>query len=528
MTDRRKTTDSYLLFVEDDHGAALPFVAVILVLLLGMAALATDLGWLYLNGSRVQRATDSAALAGVVHLPSDAAGVTANAVGGANLNGWNVGSVNGGPVAGGGTDVLTWRQLADNRLEVTLRANVRTFFMSLFGFEEFNISRTSTAEYVKPVPIGSPTNTFGDGSNNFWGSINGRWTAHIQGDPYQTVCDWSRSLSDAGCVDSSADNQAAFFPGATILPGDVDPDSDDLNPEFLGDGYHYGIEIEDNRSSFRVELFDPRFQRPDTGGCGTDLTEPTGDCDFLSFSPEPPTGADPIGPTTRYRLYQPDTTPLNPKDNSVLLCDDEFDPTSDPGAVGVHEWVDLCTLSNPDPGIYVLKVTTSDGSGSNQYGVRASTVGPGTNETNVYGIDVISIYTNQDSTTATLYLAEVDPIHADKTLELRFYDAGEDNAAASYTVRQPDGSTANCEWESDGGESGGPGACIIDTAQLGAARFNGQWLTAFVDIPQGYECDIDLPLDCWWSMEIVNNQPHDRTTWAVRVIGNPVHLVPNE
>jgi hypothetical protein len=28
-------------------------------------------------------------------------------------------------------------------------------------------------------------------------------------------------------------------------------------------------------------------------------------------------------------------------------------------------------------------------------------------------------------------------------------------------------------------------------------------------------------------MEIDNGQPHDRTTWAAKVIGNPVRLVPN-
>ena len=34
-------------------GAALPFVSIALVLLLGAAAFAVDLGWVYLNGNRV-------------------------------------------------------------------------------------------------------------------------------------------------------------------------------------------------------------------------------------------------------------------------------------------------------------------------------------------------------------------------------------------------------------------------------------------------------------------------------------------
>src|SRR5690606_22217449 len=81
----------------DDRGIALHFVAIMLVLLMGMTALAVDLGWLYLNGSRVQRGADAAALAGVVYLPGDLPEVSVQSVNGANANGWNVGSINGNP-----------------------------------------------------------------------------------------------------------------------------------------------------------------------------------------------------------------------------------------------------------------------------------------------------------------------------------------------------------------------------------------------------------------------------------------------
>jgi hypothetical protein len=488
---------------------------VIIVLLLGMSAFAVDLGWLYLSGARVQRAADSASLAGVVFLPGDVANVTASAIDGATANSFDIGTVNGTPVGGGGPDELSWRQLADNRLEVTLSSEVPTFFMKLFGFDSFGITRVSTAEYVKPVPIGSPTNTFGDGSDFFWGSISGRWTAHMHGDPYQTRCDWSTGLNQDGCVDSSPASQAANFPGATIRPGDVDGDDDPLNPQFRGDGYYYGIEISTSRSSLLVELFDAPFRK----SCGTG----TGDCDGLSFSPSPPNNGT-IGPTTRYRLYARDESPLDPRDNTVLLCDETYTPTTN----GPSSWQPLCSVSNPIAGIYVLKVTTEDGSGSNQYGVRATTQGPGANDPNVYGINEISIYTNQDSTTATLYLAELDPIHAGKILELNFYDPGEDDGPASYTLMRPGGVIATCEWESEDGGSGGPGPCVIQTSNSAGPLFNAQWLTARVEIPDDYDCDITDPLDCWWSMQIVNNQPHDRTTWTARVIGNPVHLVPNE
>ena len=54
----------------EDRGAALALVAASLVVLMGMAAFGTDLGWFYLNASRVQRAADAAALGGVIWMPA--------------------------------------------------------------------------------------------------------------------------------------------------------------------------------------------------------------------------------------------------------------------------------------------------------------------------------------------------------------------------------------------------------------------------------------------------------------------------
>lgn len=508
---RADTNTPDAVIVEGEKGSALPFVAVVLVLLLGMAAFAIDLGWLYLNGARTQRAADAASLAGVVFLPGDVASVSSTAVNGANANGYRVGRVNGTATGSGGPDSLDWRQLSDNKLEVTLHTQIPTFFMKVFGFEFFDITRVSTAEYVKPVPIGSPTNTFGDNSNFFWASINGRWTAHIHGDPFQTRCDWAQSLNQTGCVDSSNANASDIF-DQTPAPGDVDTDSDPLNPQFRGDGYYYGVDIQTGRTSLTVELYDPAFRN---GGS-------TGDRSNLTFSPD--AGGSVIGPTTRYRLYRPDGTPLNPRDNTNLACDQSFNAISG----GSPSWVQLCNLTNPIAGIWVLRVSTSNGSGNNDYGVRANTSGPGPDNPNVYGINEISIYTNTNGSTATLFLAELDPIHAGKILELNFYDAGEDDGPANYTVERPGGSTANCEWSAEGGASGNFGPCVIQTATASGPRFNNQWLTAQVEIPNDYQCDIADPLACWWKMKIVNNRPHDRTTWTARVIGNPVHLVPNE
>lgn len=517
----RKAMNRFRELIREDSGAALPFIAVTLILLLGMAAFATDLGWIYLNGSRVQRGADAAALAGVVYLPGDYPGVDAYTTHGANANGYAVGTVNGdpAPVGPGGPDTLAWSQLEDNQLEVTLTSSIDTFFLKVFGFDTMTISRKATALYVKPVPIGNPDSDFGDGSDNFWAAINGRWTAHMHGDPYQTYCDWADGLSDANCIDSH-DPPTGAFAGDTLANGDLDDDGLATNPQFRGNGYYYGVEVQNDRDSLTVSLYDPVFR---TSGASD-----AGDTDTLTFSPDG-SGSN-IGPETRFRLYEPDATPLDPTDNDTLVCDVTYGRITG----GSASWTDLCTVNNPTAGIYVLRVSTHNGSGSNKYGIEVNTTGDGSNNPGIYGINEISIHTNQNNTTATLYLAEVDPIHAGKILELSFYDAGEDDGQASYTVKLPDGSTAQCTWEAEGGDSGSGDCTIATTHNPGSGfepKFNAQWLTAEVEIPDGYTCDPNDPVDplsCWWTMEIINTQPHDRTTWTARITGNPVHLVPNE
>jgi hypothetical protein len=486
---------------DEEKGAALPFVAVLLVLLLGVSAFAIDLGWLYLNGARLQRAADSSALAGVVYLPGDMANVVARSVDGANANGWDIGSVNGTPVAGGGADILDYRSLADNKLEVTLETTIPTFFLQVLGMDTFDLSRTATAEYVKPVPIGSPDPCFGIGQTSlhsgdcspataqrFWAAISGPLTNKWNGDARAT-----RFWDDDGTWDQESNN-TQYRPNGYYLAVDVpSPGVTDLSVSVYDAGFY-------ERGSFDVE---------------------TGDREQNSNG----------GTNTQFQMYRFDSTPLDPTDNVAITgC------STGSGAFSINSgassgtyknaWRTLCTLpGSVAPGIYVVQVrTTGDLGGTNQYAVRASTTG--SPNARVYGINDISIFTNQ-SGISTLNVAEVAPVHAGKTLELSFYDPGEDDDDAWMTVKKPGGSTATCDWvaKNEAGTTirSGSGSCSIQTSD-GASFFNGLWVTAQVDIPDSYTCTTN----CWWKMEIDNSEPHDRTTWAARIIGNPVRLVPNE
>lgn len=521
---------------ESESGAALPMVAGMLVALMGLAAFAVDLGWIYLNTSRLQRAADAAALAGVVHLPGFPALVTQDATGGATANGFPPDTGNHGP--------LLWEAVGDegNMLQVTLSTSVPTFFLKVLGFSEIDVVRRATAEYIKPVPIGSPFTSFGDGNNAsqaFWASISGQYTSKVNGDAFNSRCDWSRTIGD--CVDSS-DSNRSLWPGTpSPNPGDIDSNTDDTNPDYrrggTTEGYYYGIEK--GSGSMTVQLYDPRFRRRQNNnngngsnpyGCRMGLD--TGDCDKLIWGP--PVGNNwnsTNGPTTVFTLYQPDSTPLDPYDNTNVVCSRSYSPDN-PRDSGTVSWENLCSTSGPS-GIYVLHVTTTGGSGSNQYGIRAT----GAAE-KVYGINDISIFANADN--ATLYLAEILPVHAGKKLILEFYDPGEGAGNASMTIRparRPGGATntgVSCNWiseDSDGNQQSSGGSCQLPTTLGGVAQFNNYWVRVTVDIPSTYNCNPDAadPANgCWWRMDMNLNTPHDRTTWTAKVIGNPVRLVPNE
>ncbi|MGB7860015.1 MAG: hypothetical protein WBM90_05920, partial [Acidimicrobiia bacterium] len=276
-------------------------------------------------------------------------------------------------------------------------------------------------------------------------------------------------------------------------------------------GYYMGIEVPTGAGDVAVDIYDAGFDnRPN-------FTTETGDREQDSNG-----GAD-----THFRLWEFDESPLDPSDNDVLMPGCSFDIPSNSGTFK-NQWRNLCTINGAAPGIYVLQVwTTGNIGGTNQYSVRANTTTA--NNARVFGINEISVFTNQTGATSTLFLAEIEQVHAGKILELDFYDPGEDDANAYMTVQNPDGSTAQCDWFAtaetglpDPGLSGS-GNCRIQTSN-GSPIFNGLWIHAEIDIPDNYMCSTD----CWYKMIIENSEPHDRTTWQARVIGNPVRLTPNE
>jgi hypothetical protein len=137
-----------------ERGQVIVIFAMSIVLFVGMCGVVVDVAWYWTNMLRMQRAADSAALAGVVYLPGNPTSAVSAARAEATKNGYTNGT--------GGTTVSVTQDTANNRaLRVSIAGTSGTFFMRLFGIGSISGARNSKAEYVLPVPMGSPDSFYG-------------------------------------------------------------------------------------------------------------------------------------------------------------------------------------------------------------------------------------------------------------------------------------------------------------------------------------------------------------------------------
>lgn len=185
-----------------ERGQVIVMFAGGIVLFVLLLAIVLDVSWYWANTLRVQRAADAAALAGAVYLPGDATTAYARARAEAQKNGYTSGT--------GGTVVTPTQDSTNPRqLNVVLSADVGTYFMRVIGISQITATRTSKAEFVLPVPMGSPENYYG-----VFGTLRGdtytapqtvRTDADTGFDPATTVpaTVWTTPLSANGTQDLS-------------------------------------------------------------------------------------------------------------------------------------------------------------------------------------------------------------------------------------------------------------------------------------------------------------------------------------
>jgi len=521
----------------EQRGAVLPIMALLLVVLLGVAGFAVDLGWLLWNSIEIQHGADAAALGGVVYVADDASLAGAEGRAAAASNGY-VDTTLGGPDTVELIDFSQDPSAVANafQLRATITHEVPTFFIKVFGINSLSIARTAVAEYVLPLPMGSPESYFGNDPAlgrwpNFWGNIHGYYTGKGMGDRYSSQCiKWE---SASGCTKNDERRLSL-----------------DVGTQDAAGGYLYGIEIDPASvgSTLTVELFDPQFTR---GGGNNVLVG------------DNPDGGGP-GPITTFMLYTPDPTPLNTTDGGNFLeCSVAYDPrdpyadfngdgkvseNDDQDGDGDLDWDDVeltypggvaalwepfCSVPINEAGIFPLRIMVNDSGGADQRGLnrwsmRAFTSGGPAPR--VYGLGDMAIFVNVDGTTGNteFHLSEVLEVHAGKTLVVELFDPGDASGKHSVEIRDPSGTAPACTWtakEHNGGgtASGTESSCVIQTSKGGGgSRFNNWLVTIRVSLPAGYTC----AADCWW--KIYYNYPGktaDTTTWAAAIEGNPVRLV---
>lgn len=546
-------------------GYVLVMFALLLIPLLLMVGFAVDVGYWYNRGNDIQKAADAAALAGVVWLP-DIDKATAVAIDTAARNGYSTSDPNI-------TVVVQKSAKSPRRLQVAIRdKRVGSFFYSKLGGSDLDMSRTADAEYVTPVPMGSPRNYFGLGTllvgHSDWGSpeylyqsVNPYCTQKENGDQFQS------GFIGAKCTGSA-------------------------NSEYRTTGYEFYIEAPKNRpSAIDVRLYDPRYnpnsfqasctliynstyttsnsssnvtitgpamysiRNSTSSSWGTDIVLAPGAtytraANLLRYragscSEAAEAAVDEKRLTGNedytYTLYQADDTPLDDSDNPQI-CQKTFSldtPFDGYTYLGSSRWNTLCSISTAQPsGKYILRVTNggiprdaSTNDGSNQWGlvakytsVSGAALCDGRTDSTcprVYAKDAMSVKAATTASVASFYLAEIAPVHAGKKLRIELFDPGE--GGSTIEIMRPTGTNSwtpqTVTWTSEGASpSSGSGASIDVTN----SRFNGKLVKITVDLT-GYNPPTD---NNWWQIRYTfAGTVTDRTTWSARILGDPVHLV---
>ena len=476
----------------EEGGAVLLMAAAVIVVMLAMAGFAVDLGWLYAQDLEATKAAESAALAGVVHMPNPSQHVWGSgapaydaAVDVAAAAGYNDGL---------DATVVPERIAAHpNQLKVTVTREVPTFFLKVFGMDTVSVTASATAEQTPALKIGSDEPQLGGVGENFFVAINGTRRGKGSGDPYATKC-----LGTAhNC--SGAPNDGI---------------------EYRRPAYYYAIEVPQSEvgKSLAVQVFDGWHNNTNP------VTEEYGGVDGRF--------------DLRFRLFRPDATPAEPSDNSEVLCSTTFTYNTNDTAVNQWDTLGGCPVT-AQVGIYVLEVDILEqtpnpaGNGANipvsAFAIRSVIDGNLDNDTAVFGLGSMSLWMPKPGTNPVFKIVKLEEYYAGTELVLSLFDAGDLNGSASLQItgelsstecevriRNADGSIKS-NWSSDDGGAN----CLLNVSNK---EYNNEWIDLRFKIPSTYKCNGD----CWVLVDFAfADDPFERTTWTAKINGLPVHLVPD-
>jgi hypothetical protein len=520
-------------FQREESGQTVVLVGLFLGVMLGFFGLVADIGWLQIGIGRVQRAADAAALAGAPYLPGQVATAIAKAREEATKNGFVDGA--------SGVSVSVAQDGANpNLLNVTVSAQVRSFMARLFGISSFPTSRMARAEFILPVPMGSPQAYYGI----YQLCVNGG-TCSAVNDPGGSAI---TSQGFWGAVITKGGNRGNGDLYSTAYNGNPTP-----NGYFDTNGYQYIIDFPSGTTGGLVRIFDASYcaTGKDTGGGGQQLG--TGDHWIGGNS----------AVTTEFTLWNTQGTPYDTSDDTVISTDGGLftnqqgvDYTSAYGGnrayggtvnSGNYTSKPDCsidpyhnawwTINSSSPigagGSYRLQVKTSSANNNgtnaeNMFGILATNTSGGT--PHVYGQSRMCDYVNVVAGSQNFYLAQIAAVHAGKTLQITVHDPGDVGGTATLRFKQPTSggySDATFSWSASGGTSGN-NVTSLQVASGGSSLFDNQIITILISLPPTYSAPTPPgePGPGWWKVNYtVTGAGNDTATWSVTIRGNPVHLV---
>lgn len=469
--------------------------ALMLTVLMAFAGFAVDLSNWWLQAERLQRAADAGAHAGVVFLPADVGGATTTARAEMAKNGFRSSGANQNA-----TSRVT-QEPNPNRLRVEVTTTVPTFFVGLLGVDEVTLTREAVAEYISPVPMGSPENKLGndpelnDPGTQLWLNLAGTMTGKHQGDRYGNK-NCSNTPREYGCDGS-------------------------VNTEYDESGYFFAMDVESvGTGPLRFEAFDApwvnvgatcntantmpnasqiaaltarypdaavRYGSVQSGLSGTALEAAQAYCTGDSLPGSNGTAID-----TTFIFRQPDDTPWSNTDNplvpscppitiaghnpawqstttarqnyvyNLLMSPTEGVIDPDDGVLTFAEmfrrFATLCEIPNSAvrTGTYVVQVRTNaravsplahdatiNSQGHNKLSLRAGfgPTGPSDldgSEVTLSALGRLPIFANSTGADTRFYLARVLPYDAGRTLRVNLFDMGEASQPGSLQILPPE------------------------------------------------------------------------------------------
>lgn len=529
----------------DERGYVAIVTALILIVLMSVSAFAVDVGHWYLEGQRLQRAADAAALAGVTKLPGDRAGAYATAATYAASNGESAatGATVASSLAGGST-----------RLRVDITDQVSNFFGPLLGVPTTTVSRHAIAEFAGPVPLGSPCNHFGDdpipgstvssncsGTGQFWANVGSPASNKQSGDAYQNnTCTSATSDGCGGNVNSDYDPNGHVFT-ITVRQAVNNLTIQAFDPAFVavGDFCTLGAANLAGAKALpaaKTVVTDPatRYVDGTSSYCTGDQPFTTNAAVKTEFVVRGPAGNpwEPLawptlgGCTKQFTGYYGDLSKV------LNTTTPEYAARPDV-AQNFRQWVTLCTISGTvQPGTYAIQVHTNNlgadaEGGHNRFALRAYGGGASDKDNlSIAGFSKMVMYGNTPNGTSRFFLARIPSNSSGQFFNVNLFDIG-DGATAGSTVKvipptETGGSFSNCTGK--GVTAGSLPTCTISVSSI----YNGRWQTITVPIPASYTCNDSAPSGCWVRLEFFygpSSSPADTTSWNASLEGDPIRLV---